>query len=418
MTRLSASIRLPSKPNAVSLCELAIAAGTAAHSVAIHFQDFPAHVLCKLWQYSMTFAGPGEVHHVRNQSDIRKLPEACGSAKLVLVHAEKLRTAASWVVEMVSLADTEANSRPAIFSVSSPGTGEDDPGVALMHRANPAELSAVAQWFSLGQISTMPNWQAVGDNVSVTPVSALVPVLSRRPGDDPSIRRLREQEILRCLVVGTAVLRSLGQWAEQAAAVEELTLTTDDYEQVRRLLQSPLVAPADEACDLLAKNMVDRANIFLRAKYAEPHAQDNPFNVDGADSPPGSATNRDLITRREIADLGNVRSRLIRQLVEFMRRRNDGYERFRRMGLVRHPPPRDLWRNVDAAVLANCLRPWTAKQVRTHFDQLRRSGMITAEREVANGPWRYALPEELEGRRGAYRRLPTAAELIARQPRE
>ena len=418
MTCLSASIPLPPKPTAVSLCELAIAAGTTGHSVVVHFQDFPAHVVCKLWQYSMHFAGPGEVRHVRNQSDIRKLPKACGNLKLVLVHAEKLRTAVSWAVEMASLADTEANSRPAIFSASSPGSGEDDPGVALTLQANPVEQSAVAQWFSLGQIPAMPNWQAVSNDVSVAPVAALAPVLSFRPTVDQGMRRLRERDLLRCLIVGAAVLRSLGQGAEQAAAVEELTLTTDDYEQVRRLLQSRLLAPADETCDPLAKDMVDRANIFLQAKYAEPNAQDNPFNVDGADSPPGSGINRDLITRREVADLGNARSQLIRQLIEFLRRRNDGYERFLRMGLMRQPPPRDRWRNAETAALTGCLRPWTAKQVRTHFDQLRRGGMITAEREAANGPWRYALPEELQGRRVAYRRLPTAAELIARQPPE
>ncbi|MEI8376091.1 MAG: hypothetical protein WCJ35_25000 [Planctomycetota bacterium] len=97
-----------------------------------------------------------------DQSDIRKLTKACGNAKLVLVHAEKLRTAVSWADEMASLADKEANSRPAIFSVSNPGNGEDDPGVALTLRANPAELSAVARWFSLGQIPTLPNWRAIG----------------------------------------------------------------------------------------------------------------------------------------------------------------------------------------------------------------------------------------------------------------
>ena len=43
MTRLSAPIPLPPKPNTVPLCELAIAAGTTGQSVAIHFQDFPAH---------------------------------------------------------------------------------------------------------------------------------------------------------------------------------------------------------------------------------------------------------------------------------------------------------------------------------------------------------------------------------------
>ena len=416
MTRINTCLSLPPRPNAVSLCELAIAAGTTGLSVAVNFQDFPAHVVCQLWKYSMNFAGPGQVRHIRNQSDIRKLPEACGNVKLVLVHAEKLRTAASWAVEMASLADTEANSRPAIFSICNPGNGEDDPGVAMVLRSCPAELSAVARWFALGQIPTVPNWAAIGEDVATTPVAALAPVLSPRPGEESSVHRLREQGIFRSLVGGAAVLRLLGRGAEQATAVEELALTTDDYQQVRLLLQSPLVTPADETCDPLAKDMVNRANVFLQAKYAEPNAQDNPFNVDGADSPPGSGTNRDLITRREVADLGNVRSRLVRQLVEFVRRRNDGYERFQRMGLMRRPPPRDGWRNVEAAVLAECLRPWTAKQVRTHFDQLRRNGMITAERETANGPWRYALPEALQGRRDAYRRLPTAAELIARQP--
>lgn len=108
MTRLNTPIPLPPKPGIVSLCEVAIASGTTGHSVAVHFQDFPAHLLCKLWQYCMNFAGPIEVRHVRNQSDIRKLPEACGGMKLVLVHAEKLRFAPAWAIEMASLADTEA----------------------------------------------------------------------------------------------------------------------------------------------------------------------------------------------------------------------------------------------------------------------------------------------------------------------
>jgi hypothetical protein len=418
MTRLNTPLTLPPAPDTVSLCELAIAAGVAGRSIAIQFRDFPAPVVCKLWQYSMHFAGPGEVRHVRNQSHIRKLPEACGSVKLILVYSEKLRAATSWAIEMASLADTEANSRPAIFSVSSPGSGEDDPGAALMLRVNPAELSALGRWFALGQIPTRPSWQAIGDEVSINPVPALEPVLSPRPGADLDIRRWREQDVLRCLVLGAAVLRSLRQTVEPTAAVDQLTLTADDYEQVRLLLQSPSVASAEEACDPLASAMVNRANAFLQAKYAEPYAQDNPFNTDGADSPPGNRANRELITRREVADLGNIRSRLVRRLVEFVRRRTDGYQRFRRMGLVRQPPPRDRWPNADTAALVNCLRPWSAKQVRAHFDQLRRNGLITAERETANGPWRYALPEELQSRHGGYRRLPTAAELAVRQRRE
>jgi hypothetical protein len=267
----------------------------------------------------------------------------------------------------------------------------------------------------LGQIPTVPNWHAIADDLEVTPAPALAPVLSNEHGDNLDIRSLRERELLRSLVVGTGVLRVLGHQVEDAPQVDELPLTVDDYEQVRRLLQSPAVTSADEICDPLAKDMVDRANVFLQVRYGEPNAQDNPFNIDGAASLPGGGANRDLITRREIADLGNTRSRIVRQLVNFVRHRNDGYGQFERMGLVRRPPDREHWRNMETAAMVDYLRPWTAKQVRTHFDQLRQAHLITAERETANGPLRYALPEELQGRQHSFRHLPTADELVARE---
>ena len=120
-----------------------------------------------------------------------------------------------------------------------------------------------------------------------------------------------------------------------------------------------------------------------------------------------------MVTRRQIADLGNVRSRTIRRLIEFLRQQRDGYEHFQRMGLVRRPP-RDEWQRAEANSLLGCLRPWSAKQVRTHFDKLRRAGMITAKREYPSGPWQYELPEELESRTSVFRRLPEPAELISR----
>ena len=416
MTRLNSSIPLPPKPATVSLCELAIAAGMAGQSVAIRFQDFPAHIVCQIWKYSMHFAEPNTVYHVRNQPDVRKLPPACGDMRLVLVYTEKYRTASSWAVEMASSADTEAHARPAIFSIVEPGHDQEDPGVALLLRANPVESAAVARWLTVGQVPAVPNWQAIARNLSIVPTPALIPVLSPGLGNSHGGRQLHDQDLLRSLVIGAAVLRSLEAAAEEAVEIEELTLTVDDYGQVRRLLQFESVTPADEVCDPLAKDMVDRANVFLQAKYAEPNAHDNSFNTDGADSPPGHGPNRDLITRREVADLGNLRSDLVLRLVEFLRRRHDGYERFLRMGLVRQPPRRDRWQNVEGRALVNCLRPWSAKQVRTHFDPLRCTGLIAAERETTNGPWRYTLPEELQVGRGTYRGLPTAAELAARQP--
>ncbi len=389
MSRLHAPITLPRKPNIVSLCELAIAAGTTGQSVAVHFHDFPPSVLCQLWRYSMHFAGANETRYVHSQKDIRTLPESCGNVKLILVHAAKLRAAASWAVEMCSPSDTEANSRPAIFSMTRPGDGEDDPGISLALCADQVEATALARWFALGQIPNVPNWQAMGDEVSVTTVPLLSLLLCHRTGGNSSIRHLREQELLRSLVTGAAVLRSLTHDSGQAAMVEELTLTIDDYEQVRLLLQSPSATLADEPRDPLAKDMVTRSNVFLQAKYSECNAEDNPFRANGFGLPLGSSSNRSIITRREIADLGNLRSRLVRQLVEYVRRRGDGYERFQRMGLLRQPPPRERWQTSAVATLIDQSAPVDSQAGADAFRS------VTSQRHdhsrARNGEWPLAI---------------------------
>jgi hypothetical protein len=115
-----------------------------------------------------------------------------------------------------------------------------------------------------------------------------------------------------------------------------------------------------------------------------------------------------------VADLGNVQSRLVRRLIEYLQRHQPGgYEQFGRMGLIRRPPVRETWTSASIDSLRGYLRPWSAKQVRTHFEQLHRAGMITAQREHPNGPWQYGLPEELTSRTRAFGGLPSAQELVA-----
>ena len=80
---------------------------------------------------------------------------------------------------------------------------------------------------------------------------------------------------------------------------------------------------------------------------------------------------------------------MVRRLVDYLRQGADGYEWYCRMGPGRRPPHRAAWDTASLDSLAANLRPWSVKQVRTHFDRLRRAGLITAEREVGNGPWRY-----------------------------
>ena len=120
-----------------------------------------------------------------------------------------------------------------------------------------------------------------------------------------------------------------------------------------------------------------------------------------------------MISRRELADLGNIKSVTVRKLIEFLQSINDGYDQFERLGLATQLPSKSEWRRLPPKSLAQLLRPWSIKQIRTHFDVLRRQGLITAERDHSNGPWRYEIPEELWKHGSLFANLPAAQELEA-----
>jgi len=86
------------------------------------------------------------------------------------------------------------------------------------------------------------------------------------------------------------------------------------------------------------------------------------------------------------------------------------------MGLVSRPPEQRAWTRIPVDRLSGLLRSWSLKQVRTRLDRLRRDGLITAEREHANGPWQYLLPAELTDASSPFRNLPSASELVDDSP--
>ena len=100
-------------------------------------------------------------------------------------------------------------------------------------------------------------------------------------------------------------------------------------------------------------------------------------------------------------------------LVEQLQRSRRGRVSFLRMGIVGAPVSDRVWRQSSARELARRLRPWSEKQVRMHFDRLRRDGLITAERDSANGPWRFEVPEGLSDASSPFSDLPTVEQLAA-----
>ena len=129
---------------------------------------------------------------------------------------------------------------------------------------------------------------------------------------------------------------------------------------------------------------------------------------------PGATTRKELTTRKDVADLGNIEGSLIRRILEILPKIAGGYELFQRMGLARRPPDEEEYRNSGWRTLSRCLRSWSFKQVRTQFTALRNAGLINGERQSENNAWQYELPEALQISSSPFAQLPTAEELFAK----
>jgi hypothetical protein len=183
-------------------------------------------------------------------------------------------------------------------------------------------------------------------------------------------------------------------------------------------LQSPLLCTADEPVTQLAVDMVGRTNVFLELKCNPELREGSTLRCDDGDPTGrirGSSTRRELTTRSEIADLGNVDSRLIQQILGLLQRVPGGYAMFQRMGLVRQPPNERDFKKSGLRILTRMLRSWSAKQVRVHFEALRKGGLISGERDSRNSAWKYRLPEQLSIFSSPFRFLPPANELFPDQ---
>jgi hypothetical protein len=404
MPRLADPSGIRSRPDSVALGELAIAAGLVGESITIA-SDFPANTLCQIWKYHTQALGADNVIHVRANKDIKGLEHGVAGIRAVVVYSPRWYQDVAWSIQMNG--SDSMSPRPAVFCGFQHEDPDADPGLTLALASDEREIAAVRMWGADENERLVTEVQAPS-SVSYDPrvAAALHPSTSDRRGIGYG-----ELRIAGALVEGAALLRSA---AEQTDG--DLQTRMGDYGFVRGLLCSTVVRPNRELCEPLALDMIKRANVYLSVKLGSDRR--NPFRVeddDGYRLSHSSSLKRDAITRLELADLGNVNSRLVTTLIEYLQRAEAGYPSYLQMGCVGEPIPERNWKRLTARDLARGLKCWSLKQVRTHFDRLLQRGMVTADRERANGPLLYRMPEELENAASPYSQLPTVRSLTQNQ---
>lgn len=409
MAKLNDPTGLPSRPTSVALGELAIAGGLVGESLLINYQSFPAMVLCDVWKHFARGVGAEHVQHIRTRKDITDLEDAMGSIRIAILHNGGLCNDTSWAIQM----SRSTQRTPTVFCATSAKGTDDAPGAALTFTCTDNEVTSIAKWLvTQAPVAVNESEIEAPSTIQYDPriATLITKILST---SSPRCRGLRESRILRGLLAGACILRS-SQMKQNASST--IAVSLQDYDLVRNLLCSETVKSDQATYDPLTVAMIGRANVFLavvRNCGQMPMNESEQEMLDYLERYGGNPTKRELITRRELADLGNVNSITVRMLIERLQQKKYGRSAFRKMGLTGKQVSDQVWKQSSARELARRLRPWSVKQVRTHFDRLHKDGLITAEREASNRPWRYRLPEELSDASSPFSGLPTAQDLDA-----
>lgn len=409
MAKLNDPTGLPSRPTSVALGELAIAGGLVGESLLLNYQSFPAMVLCDVWKHFARGVGAEHVQHIRTRKDITDLEDVMGAIRIVIVHNEGLCNDTSWAIQMSG----STQRTPTVFCATSAKGADDAPGAALTLTCTDNEVTSMAKWLvTQAPVEVNENEIEAPSTIQYDPriATLITKILST---SSPRCRGLRESRIFRGLLAGACILRS-SQMKQNASST--IAVGLQDYDLVRNLLCSEIVKSDQAAYDPLTVAMIGRANVSMAAVRNSgqlPMNESEQEMLDYLERYGGNPTKRELITRRELVDLGNVNSTTVRMLIERLQQKKYGRSAFRRMGLSGKQVSDLVWKQSSARELARRLRPWSVKQVRTHFDRLQKDGLITAEREASNRPWRYRLPDELSDASSPFSDLPTAQDLEA-----
>ncbi|MBI2808659.1 MAG: hypothetical protein HYX68_27030 [Planctomycetes bacterium] len=396
-------------PDEILFCQWAIAAGLAGHSLQLRFQGFPAPILRRLFQVCTSWTSADRVHAVYGLADFRTLTQGIVKPRLILVFDARLAVKIAWRVALHQRDDSEwHDSCPAVFVCQSPRLGDEDPAATLVLHGHPAKVGLLTDWLrhcSDANIGKLPRELLAPIDFDGRLENLLWPAGPETP---KGLRRYRECQILRGLLVGARILR---ERSTPATAAPKLTVTLGDYSAVYGRLQSASLQPEDAHFDPLAEAMVNRANAQLAMRHQKNAEPAKVARLEGKAAAANSVSSRDrLITRREIWNLGNPNGSSLKQLVKYLLAVGEqGYKTFRTLGTIQPLPRIGSWPEQEPARLVKLLIPWSDKQVRDHFHRLYVEGLIEALPRPGNQPWVYVLPEVVRDPTSPFLHLPAPA---------
>jgi len=386
-----------------AITQWAVAGGAVGHPVHIVFQDYPAPIIAELYRRHVAWIEKKNVFTVFGLRDFHQVQSKLDAVRLILLVDEKQLGRTCWLLD-IQRNDSEADVRPspAIFSCHNASAAGDVPGATLVLHGYSPQVKSLEAWLQHGS-----SWSSLPPDLAQSRIRfdpRLSPLVANQTIDNGKAPlSLRERQILKGLLVGAALVRKTEVNGRDGLIPVEL----QDYRVVYKALQSTTTQPAGESFDPLVLAMVNRANAYLLMK-----AQEKEKKLARADAPVGAVEDERTITRREIADLGNTRGKTVERLLHFLLQQGpEGVRIFCSIGTTRVIKEQDGLPSREYRELAKLLLTWGPKQTRTRFAFLHSKGLITAEREAANQPWVYELPEALANATSPFRSLPEPEEL-------
>lgn len=389
-----------------------ILGGLAANPVSIAFRDFPPDLLSYLWRRALRDLPRKQMVEIWSHADIQRLKNRIHNTRVILTYSGQERTISSNVLDwLVELRRTGSQPLPAILSVYHQSSA-DTPGATLVAQGDDDFSDRLGLW--LQQHSEFLKLPEVDPDNGLSVDTSRLRAAIRHAAVGRSIS-VRDIHIVTGLVAGAAINEAM----QDGALIKNIQVPgPQHYAEVYGLLNARPFHTIEHPHDDITLFMVARANAYLQTKADNSAVK--PTRLGGRvgsastlqEAKPAATDRPRHITRRELVDLGNPKSSLVKKLLENIAQSND-VEVLKRIGFTATVRSREsqCTRKPDASELIKSMTTWTYKMVRTRFDRLQSEGLIEARKTANNAALEYMVPEEFINGRSRFAQLPAPEEV-------